>query len=637
MLQTIRDRAQGWITGVIIGLLVVAFALWGIESYLGGNAGPDVAAKVNGITITQEQLNLAYQRIRQGWMAQMGPQFSFDQTVQAQLKTQALQQLVTTQVLSQAAMHQGYRVHPLQLDAVIMQLPAFQVNGQFSSERFQDILNRLSYSQQQFVSDLQNTLLINQPQSGIIGSGFALPAEINQAMQLEQQKRDVDYLILPAQRFVAAVQLSPQALLEYYQQHLAEFQSPAKVKIEYLQLSAPQLQHKLQVNDQELQQYYNENIQTYSEPQRWEITRLLIKVPNNKPETDAYAKTQITQLYNKMQQQKNWGKLAENYVHNNRKTSDYIASEWVTAQQLPDDQRQIVSHLQGEQTSQPFKNSDGYNIIKLLAVKKPQVLPFAQVQHQVAQTLLQQKLQQLFSDQSEQLSQLVYTNPSTLAPAAKTLGLNVQVTDYFTNAPNSGATGITANPKVVAAAFSDEVLKQGNNSDVIPIDDKTIVVLRSKDYQPAAALPFTAVKDAIEKVLRQRAAQQQAKQFGDQLLAQLHQGTNAQKLAAEQRLRWVANQAVNRQTSKLNGQILKLAFSLPGTANLAQPVFGGLTLANGDYALVSVTAVKNGDLMQLSPAEQQVYRDEIENSAGQLDYELYVSGLMKQAKIVSNK
>ncbi|MGB6975962.1 MAG: SurA N-terminal domain-containing protein [Gammaproteobacteria bacterium] len=633
MLQTIRDRAQGWITGVIIGLLVVAFALWGIESYLGSNASPDIVAKVNGVNITQEQLNLVYQRIRQGWLAQMGSQLSFDQSIQAQLKARALQQLVTSQVLSQAAIHQGYRVHPLQLDAVVMQLPAFQVNGQFSAQRFQEILNNMSYSQQQFVSDLEKTLLINQPQSGILGSGFALPSEINQAAQLEQQKRDVDYAILPAERFIQAVQLSPQLLQDYYQQHLTEFQSPAKVKIEYLQLSAQQLQHKVQVSNQELQQYYNENIQTYSEPQRWQIARLLIKVPNTKPETDAYAKTQINQIYHQAQQG-NWTKLAEHYVHTNKNTSTYIAGEWITVQQLPEDLRQVVSNLKPGQTSQPFRNAEGYNIIKLMEVKKPQILPFEQARHQVEQTLQQQKLQQLFSDQSEQLSQLAYTNPSSLAPAAQALGLTLQVSDYFTSSGNT--TGVTANPKVVAAAFSDSV-KQGNNSDLIPIDDKTIIVLRTKDYQPAAVLPFTEVKDAIEKVLRQRAAQQQAKQLGEQLLGQLRQGVNPQKLAEQNQLRWISHQAVNRQTSILNGQILKLAFSLPSTANKTHPVFGGLSLADGDYALVGVRGVNQGALTQLPQAQQQAYRDEIENSSGQLDYELYVDSLMKQAKIVTNK
>jgi peptidyl-prolyl cis-trans isomerase D len=529
MLQTIRDRAQGWITGVIVGLLVVAFALWGIESYLGNSAGPDVAAKVNGVPITQEQLNFVYQRMRQSWLAQVGSQLSFDQTLQAQLKAQALQQLITSQVLSQAAIRQGYRVHPLQLDAVIMQLPAFQVNGQFSPERFQEILNKVSYSQHQFVSDLENTLLINQPQLGILSSQFALPGEIDQAMQLKQQKRDIEYTILPTERFLQTTQLPAQTLQDYYQQHLAEFQSPAKVRIEYVELSAPQLQHNVQVSDQELQQYYNENIQTYA----------------------------------------------------------------------------VKSH----------------------------VLPFAQVRHQIEQTLLQQKLQQLFSDQSEQLSQLVYTNPNSLAPAAKTLGLQLQVSDYFAN--TGGTNGITANPKVVAAAFSDNVLKQSNNSDLIPLDDKTVLVLRTKEYQPAAPLPFSAVKGAIGKVLRQRAAQQQVKQVGEQLLAQLRQGENPQKIAEQHHLQWISHQAVNRQTSVLNGQILKLVFSLPANANKTHPAFGGLTLSNGNYVLVSVTGVTNGVSAQLSSPEQQTYREEIENSMGQLDYELYVSSLMKQAKVVT--
>src|SRR4029077_3997603 len=123
----------------------------------------------------------------------------------------------------------------------------------------------------------------------------------------------------------------------------------------------------------------------------------------------------------------------------------------------------------------------------------------------------------------------------------------------------------------------------------------------------------------------------------EQLLAQLHQGANPQKLDQQNHLQWISHQAVNRQASILNGQILKLAFSLPATANKTHPVFGGVTLSNRDYALVSVIGVSDNSLAQLSPQEQQAYREEIENSAGQLDYELYVGSLMKQAKIVTNK
>lgn len=419
MLQTLHNKIQGWFAGTIMGLIAIAFALWGIQNYLGRGGNSNAIAKVNGKIITEQQLNSIYERMRQSLQGHSNSALALNQAAQAQLKQKALQQLITTQVLSDAALKQGYLISPAQMDDVIMQLSPFQVNGQFSPERFQQVLNALGYSQDQFVADLGRTLLVNQMQTGILASSLALPNESQKALALIDQKRDISFAIIPAEKFLNNVEISSNDINHYYQQHQDDFKTPEKVSIEYIELLADQLGQNIHFDSRELQQNYQDNISSYTK--------------NGKP------------------------------------------------------------------------------------------LSFAQAKGEIEKSLKQQKLQQLFSDQNQKLSDLTYTNSNTLEPAAKALGLKIQSTDFFTR--DGSKSGTTANSQVIAAAFSEDVLKNGNNSNLISIKDGTVIVLRMKNYQPMAVRPLAEVKKQIEQQLRKQAAQNAAYGFGEEILTELQEGT----------------------------------------------------------------------------------------------------------------
>jgi len=136
MLQNIRDRSQGWLAGIVVFLVIATFALWGIHSYLTSGGGqPDVVATVNGKKITQAMLNMAYERLRQQQQMQLGASYVIDQKAEMMLKKQALSQLIMAQVLSAAAIKEGYRITMGEVEGALLAIPAFQVNGRFSRER----------------------------------------------------------------------------------------------------------------------------------------------------------------------------------------------------------------------------------------------------------------------------------------------------------------------------------------------------------------------------------------------------------------------------------------------------------------------------------------------------------------------
>lgn len=239
MLQSIRDHTQGWIAGSIVSLLILSFALWGIHSYIGGGSSDLVIATVNGTEITKDQLSSAYERLRHQFQAQ-SPNLPSKAT--ADLKAQALQALVNVEILKQASLAQNYRISSRQIDNVLLNMPQFQVNGQFSQERLYQLLQTTLFTPNEFLQLIQTGLLIDQPRLGLIFTSFALPDEVTNAIQLVNQERDVQYAVLPFQAVAKQnIPISKDNVQAYYNQHQDEFRTTEQVSIEYITFSMSDL------------------------------------------------------------------------------------------------------------------------------------------------------------------------------------------------------------------------------------------------------------------------------------------------------------------------------------------------------------------------------------------------------------
>lgn len=267
MLQKMRDKMQGIIAGVIVFLIAITFALWGIQYYSHGFSEHGIIAKVNGEKITEQELHRAYTRAQQQNLALMGKESYFDQKNQAALKEKVTEQTIKNKVLTALSNSLGLYVGKEQLQATIMDLPMFQdaSAGGFSAAKFQQMLGNLSYSEQEFSRELQGFLLLSQFEYGIKRSAFALPNEINAAIKLLKQSRDFDYCILVPEHFSAEVAVSEEEIKKYYEQHQKEFSTPEKVSIEYIELNADVIKSKLNPTDAELQQFHRDHAALFNQ------------------------------------------------------------------------------------------------------------------------------------------------------------------------------------------------------------------------------------------------------------------------------------------------------------------------------------------------------------------------------------
>ncbi len=630
MLQRLRERAQGVVAGIIVGVLVLAFSMWGIQNYLTTSAGREIAAKVNGEKITAQQLNNAFERTRRRMMVQFSGMINLNQAQQAKLKQTVLQQLINSEVRAQAAKKQGFYISTQQVQAVIGQMSAFQEGGQFSPARFQQVIDNMLYTPQSFATELERSMLAQQVQQGIMSSAFSLPSEIDQTVQLMDQTRDVSYFTITAKQFANKVSASDAAIQAYYKKHVAQFKTPEEISINYIELSPTKIKKSIHPTPTELQTFYQDHIDQFSKSEQWKVSRILFQLPENPSPADVKAaQTKAQDVLAKLKSGESFAKLATTYSDD--KVTGLVggALKWFSHSGQPAVFVQIVSSMKKGEVSAPFQTSDGINIVKLQAVKKADIIPFIQVSKEVTKKYERQAMEKEFSKLSDQISELTYTNPDTLKPAAKALDVKIQSTGFFSR--QGGKQGISAITRVVNTAFNEDVLTQRNNSNPIQLKDGTILVLRINEHKPAAVKPLTAVREQIIKAIKQQEIQKAAAQTGDKLIAKLEQGELLSKLSSE--YTWTTRDSATRQAEGINAQIIRAAFSAPIPQSAKQPSIVGVSLPSGDYAVIKVADVRNGDITKVKGQQRKVIQTQIENNMGRLAFILYSKYITAKAKI----
>lgn len=617
-----REKMQGIIAAIIVGLLCVTFALWGVQYYLHSGSGDNQAASVNGAKITKQQFGIAYRRAYQQLMINSKGKLTLTQEQQKILHAKVLQQMVNKLALFQAASKMGFDVGMEQVDAILSGMPVFQIAGRFSEQRFQQVLERMLYSEAEFMQDIRKDVITQQLRAGIAMSDFSTKYEAKNAVRLLEQKRDVDYLLLPLNNFKHKVTVTPAEIKAYYTTHEAKFTLPEKVAIQYLELKQSELKLPSSPTNSALHQFYDSNIDLYSHPDRWHISKIFVRFPANATHDDKkVAETKIEKLYKEAKTGINFDKLDINYGH----------PIWAIKQQLSADVLKALSTMKAGNISKPIMLDNGFVIVKLLKKEKAQTLSFTAAKNRVLKAYVQHKLTELFDQKNDALSDLTYTNSDTLRPAAKKLNLKIKTTDFFTK--KGGKSGIIKDSKIVTAAFGSAILRDNYNSDPIEVAPGDIVVLRKLKYAPQKLLPLSKVQNEISDRLLVKKELVAAIKSGKKLQ---QSGSDLASLSQQEKtpIRQIRDLTLSNASSKhLDPILVQKIFSLPNEAK--QQLFG-IALPTKGYAIIKLRDVKFGSYAKLSQTKQDIILKQMARSNGELLYDLFLQDIVGNAKVISS-
>jgi len=628
MLQSIRDHTQGWIAGVIISILILSFALWGIHSYFIGGTTSNVVAKVNGVEITKGQLAVAYERLRR---ESQNSNYGLSDAADATLKDRALQGLINIQVLKHASLKQDYRISSNQINRFLETMPEFQVNGQFSMERFQQVLATTLYTPSDFLDLIRTSLLIDQPRLGMIFSSFSLPFEVNNTIALVNQERHIRYLTVPFQWIAKqSINIPEEKVKTYYEAHEDEFKTPEQVSVEYLELSVKDLMNGVQPTDQALQAFYNENTNAFATPVQWKLDSLLLPVNENATSQEIdNVQNKAMEIYVKAKAGTDFKTLTTEYSLQ----SANLGQNWLTQNQVPTDlQKGLLTLKEAGQITTPMRSSKGFVILKALDFKEATLMPFDKVKDKVSEAYRHQKAEEMFTDMREKLSTLTYEHPDSLQPAASALGLPIKVSELFTK--DKAGKDISSSNKIREIAFSHDVLNLQNNSDVIQKNSDTAIVIRVKSHVMPTLLSLKTVQPQIENKLKNTEIDAKTLQMAEDITQKLRDSQNIDQILQQSQLAWKSIGWIARHSTNVDSAVLEEAFGMPQPDTTDKKIIYSITKIAEGYVVVALDGVQNGKLN--NKEEYDVFSEQIQNSQGLLEYGLYKQSIMKQAKIIES-
>ncbi len=630
MLQAIHDRVMGIVGWFILAILFIAFAFFGLNSYMKSSV-ENYAAKVNDVEISDAQFRRAYDqqqaRIRQA----LGDNYKPELIDDAQLRKDTLTKLVNEELVLQEAMSDKLAASDSALTAQIASVEQFRKDGVFSRERYTDTLHYQGMTPESFEWRLRREIIANELKSGILLTASGTEQELRRAYALQAQLRRFNYLVIPESSVEKEVSLDDGKLNEFYQAHPDMFRTPERVRVRYLDLDAAKLAVDRTVDEEQIKALYAEHRDKYVTPEQRHARHILI-TPKSDAEADvAAARKKAEAVIKRLDKGEDFATVAKE-----------VSDDPVSAKEggdlgtfgkgvmVPEVEQAVFGMKVGERSSQPVRSSFGFHIIELLGIVPEKATPIEQVRKELVDELLHGERNDQFYEQQDTLANLAFEQPDSLQGAAAALGLTIQESGWFSR---SGGSGIADNPKVVAAAFSDDVLKNGNNSSPVEVGDDHVVVLRVADHQDAALPPLDEIRDKVTAAAHKDALEHLLRSKGDSLLAALNSGKSTlDSIAQDRKLELGHSILLPRTATQPSAFVVKKAFALPRSAS-NKPVFDGFLQPDGGYVLLSLEEVQDGNFDKLPESSRKQALRSLNDLLGLNDMQILISELRSRAEI----
>lgn len=621
MLETIRQHAKGWLAKVILGLIAITFALFGVDSYMTGGDGADVVATVGETKISRQEYTRELQNQADRMREALGEKFDRAATETPEFRKKVLDALLERKTLILDAQQQGFRPPERYVESILLQVPAFQENGVFSPQRFEALLRQRNMTPAGFENEIREVYILEAQTSPITLGTFTSNTSLTQLYKALTQQREISEVALPTKDLLAKVAVSEADINNYYSDHRAEFTEPQKIRAEYLTLTVEAAMAGAAVSEKEIYDFYQQNAARLGQPEQRTASHVLIAVDKAAtPAAKAQARAKAAQITAQLQKSpESFGDVArkESQDPGSAAQNGSLGSFGRGAMVKPFDDA-VFSMKPGEIRG-PVESEFGFHIIRLDAIKPATVPPLDSMRAQIETELRKSKAQNKFSELAENFSNLVYEKPESLKPAADAMKLTVLTTDWMSE---KNAPAPFSNPKLAQVIFSTDSIKTKQNAEAIEVAPGVLVAARVVDYRPAAVRELKDVRAGIEQKLRNERLAKLQTEKGEAMLKQLRSGN-------ELGLSWSDFKIINRQQNAgLDPESIRAIYR----ADIQKlPAYTGLLNPDGSYRIIRISRVLEGPPQD--PALTTSIKSGIEQAVQRADLEAMVT-LAKSAQKV---
>ena len=623
MLQKIREKITGWVAWTIVITIGLVFAVWGID--LSFTPTP-MAAKVNGAEVPVEPVRRAYQeqvsRFQQAFRGDVPEELS------REIRTGVIEQFVRRELLQQRVQSQHYRVSDAELLEHVQSFDAFQVGGSFSMDAYRAVLAGAGYTPASFEAEQRRVLEIQQLQDAVVLSSFVTSDELERRVAMERELREVEWVSLPLDRFLADIEVSEAEIEERYQATADRWMTPESVDLAYIELGLDSLAQDVQLSEDDLRAFYESEVSR--EPERFlgSERRKASHILLSTAEDAEAARDRIEAVRARIGAGEDFAAVAAEVSDDPGSARSGGDLGWVERGMMVPAFEEALFAMDEGTVSEPVRTEFGWHLVLVEEIEQRGGASFEEAREELVAELRLRRAEDRFYDDAEALARLAFENADSLEPAASELGRELRTVEDVTR---QGGPGIAANPAVISAAWSDAVLDRGENSALIEIEDGRAVVIRVSGRDEPQLRPLQEVEEQIAAELRRERAAERARELGADAEARLEAGEAVADAAAALSADFVAGLTVVRDDTTVPPDVSRAAFMAerpaPGSATVV-----GVEGPNAYYAL-RVLSVTPGGLDLLGPEARQELENRSRGGRASQELQAYLEHMRAQADV----
>jgi len=610
---------------VVLALMIVPpFAFWGIQWTQRDVAGVREVASVGGQKISEQEFSEALLQQQDRLRGELGQNFDSALLDSPRMRFELIEGMISQRLIMQFAARNHLSVSDESLVETIKGIPAFQVDGKFSRQRYDDLLRSERMTPETFDAALRRDILVQQLSGALSDSGLASRTASRQFAQIRAQQREIAEYQFRAEPQGAKSKISADAVRAFYDGNPSRFRVPEEVEADYLVLSADALGASERVSAEEVKRFYEANAARYGEPEQRRASHILIGLKTGASDSDKVkARERATEILGEVR--KSPGRLAELAKQNSSDSGSAskggdlgFFSRGMMVQAF----EEAAFRLKLNQISDLVESDFGFHIIKITGIKPGKMKSLDEVRPEIESELKKQRAGRRFAEAAETFSNLVYEQADSLKPAAERFGLPIQHAAGLTR--EGASVPALSKPKVLAALFSDDAIKNRRNTEAIETAPGVLVSARVVNYKPSTQRPFDQVREGIAKQLAQQEALTLARKQGVERLEDLRKGNGGS-------VRFGPTKLVSRDKPEgLNAEALSQVFGADGSK---LPSYTGADTREG-YVIYRVSRVVDSE-----PDDTRVrsVRSELGRETGSLEFKAFLAGLRADTSVDINK
>ena len=623
MLQSMRQGAQSTAAKIIIGLIVLSFAAFGLETLLPGGSGSSIA-EVNGEEISPAALQEAVTQQKRRLVSILGEDIDPSLLDDDRLQPRALESLIQRILLLQRASALSLVASESQIGEAITSIETFQLNGVFSVDAYKSVLANAGYTPERFRRAQAEDIVLTQLQTAISESEFTTSTEFAAAVDLLAEERDVRYLVVPETGLIAEDALSDEALQAYYRDNEADFFYPERVIADYILLDAADF--AISVDESTVLEQYEAVKDEYQVAEQARVSHILLTQGDD--ETDADFSGRLAMVSDRLSRGDDFADVAA-------ELSDDLGSAGIGGElgftdgtAFPEEMEAAIALLAtpGE-VSEPVETDAGTHFIRLEERIAGNAVDYESVKAELRESIEDAEAERALLVAAEELKDLVF-NASDLAGPAAAIEVSVKTSEPFTLETGAGPFG---EQRVRDLAFAPDVKDAGNNSDVIELSGQRFIVVRVNEVKPSQIAPFADVESQVRAEVAAAAEEEALTAIVDQAESMLMAGASVESVSKELNLEWRVELSATRLASQLPRPVRDAAFTMPaGDAATLRTV----TLPGEGYAIVQLARVTPGQPSAITQTENQQLSNLRVNEQQQLSFDEFLAHQRDSADIV---